>query len=544
VGVIAVLGLGLALPALAGCSSGPSKSAAPPTPAVGVVADSGFRPGPNGFTFVNYGDQLPDGFTTPTNLVPADVKTIFGSGVCADAAIGKCDLIPQAQAWMDQMNQEMADGHCFGFSVAADLVWANKIDTSAYGAPTINNLTVDNNTSLQSIIAEAWTYQTLDSVQTKKITGDPNKILNKLIQVLKPHPSETYTVTIWKSDGTGGHAVTPYEVVYKGDGQYQVMIYDNNWPDDTTRAISFDTTKDTWSYDAASNPSDPSELYQGDAKTQTISLYPSSPAFRTVQPCPFCGKVAKNGSTAGTTGAARTAAIYLSGSVTDHSHVLVTDQKGRHLGNLNGQLVNQIPGAHYVLIASGQDWKNKLEPILYVPANQAYTITLDGTPLTAPDTESIDMIGPYWHVAINSIPMNPGDKDTLTLDPNTTSLTYHTTRAKSPTIEASTSTTRAHYAFVIGGVSSQPGSTINLHVPHGGGSMIITNTGSTGASSVDLQMTRLTEQGVQVFSHNAIPLSGGDSAELQYGNWTSTSQGIPLVTTHNGQQSTQTLTNQ
>ena len=112
-----------------------------------------------------------------------------------------------------------------------------------------------------------------------------------------------------------------------------------------------------------------------------------------------------------------------------------------------------------MLLTSDQDWKNKLEPILYVPANVAYTITLDGTPLTAPDTESIGIIGPSWHIAINDIPMHPGDKDTLTVDPNATKLTYHTTRAQSPTIQAAVSDTRAHYAFVIAGVSSQPGST-------------------------------------------------------------------------------------
>ncbi|HWU37840.1 MAG TPA: hypothetical protein VN203_09300, partial [Candidatus Acidoferrum sp.] len=142
------------------------------------------------------------------------------------------------------------------------------------------------------------------------------------------------------------------------------------------------------------------------------------------------------------------------------------------------------------------------------------------------------------------IPMGPGDHDTLTVDPHTTTLTYRTTRAQSPTIQAAVSDTRASYAFVIGGVSSQPGSTINLHVPPEGGSLIISNAGSTGTSSVNLQMTRLTEQGVQVFSHRAILLAGGDTAELQFGNWTNTSQGIPLVTTHNGQQTTQTLTNQ
>jgi hypothetical protein len=140
--------------------------------------------------------------------------------------------------------------------------------------------------------------------------------------------------------------------------------------------------------------------------------------------------------------------------------------------------------------------------------------------------------------------MHPGDKDTLTVDPHTTTLTYQTTRAQTPTIQAAVSDTRASYAFVIGGASSQPGSTLNLHVPPEGGSLIISNTGSTGTSSLNLQMTRETEQGVQVFSHSAIPLAGGDTAELQFGNWNNTSLGIPLVTTHAGEQTTQTLTNQ
>src|SRR3974377_1163558 len=112
---------------------------------------------------------------------------------------------------MQQMNQAMADGHCFGFSVAADLVWGNKVNTSAYGAATINGLAIDNNTNLQATIAEGWTYQTLASVQAKRITGTPNHILDELEKLLTPHPSDTWTVTIWKSDGTGGHAVTPYQ---------------------------------------------------------------------------------------------------------------------------------------------------------------------------------------------------------------------------------------------------------------------------------------------------------------------------------------------
>src|SRR6516165_10513886 len=99
--------------ALSACGSSATPAPSPP-PAVGIVADSGFRPPVNGFTFQNYGNTLSDG-TIPTNLTPDDVRTLFGDVVCADAAAGKCDLIPEAKAWMDQMNQDMGDGHCFGF---------------------------------------------------------------------------------------------------------------------------------------------------------------------------------------------------------------------------------------------------------------------------------------------------------------------------------------------------------------------------------------------------------------------------------------------
>ena len=442
------------------------------------------------------------------------------------------------------MNKDMAGGHCFGFSVAADIVWQDQVNTTSFGAPTINGLTIDNNTSLQSTIAQGWAYQALASVQAKRIMGTPNKVLQELEKLLTPHPSDTYTIGIFKRDGTGGHAVTPYEVKNNGNGQYQVLVYDNNWPDQT-RAIAFDTNNNTWSYSAASNPKVPSSLYDGDAKTKSLMLFPTSPG-RGTQPCPFCGTVPSQGSTAGTTGAAGTEEIYLTGSVTNQSHVLVTNQAGLRLGYVNGRLVDEIPGAHDVLLTSDQDWKNKLEPIFYVPANGAYTITLEGTPPTVPatDTESIGIIGPSWDISINDIAMHPGEKDTLTVHPNASKLTYQTTSAESPTIQAAVSDTQAHYAFVISGESSQPGSTIDLSIPPEGGTLITTKVGSTGLSSVNLQMTRSTPQGEQQFVHDAIPLAGGDTAELQFGNWTNPGQGIPLVTSHNGQQSTQTLTDQ
>jgi hypothetical protein len=93
-------------------------------------------------------------------------------------------------------------------------------------------------------------------------------------------------------------------------------------------------------------------------------------------------------------------------------------------------------------------------------------------------------------------------------------------------------------------VSDQPGSTINLSLPAEGGSLTMDNVGSPGTSTLTIKMTRETEQGVQVFSHGAIPLVGGDTAQLQFGGWSRPDEGIPLVISQGGHQSTETLSDQ
>jgi hypothetical protein len=527
------VGVTLALLAVAACSgSSPSRP-------IGTLADAGFRPGPNGLPFENYGSVLANG-ATPIDMTAHDVQLMFGDAVCADAKLRKCDLIPEAQAWLDSTNQTMAGGHCYGFSVLAELLWQRKLNVNTLGAAATTGLDIDNNQSLQRLIAYDWALQLLDSVQSRRITGSPNTILDKLGKVLKPHPSETYTIAFWKRDGSGGHAVTPFAVENKGGGKVNVLIYDNNWPGQT-RAISFDTKANTWTYDAAINPNQPDELYEGDAKTKTMSLFPTSPGLGT-QPCPFCAKVPTHPSSS--KAGPNSEEIYLHGSDTNHANLIVTDDAGHRLGYVNGALVNEIRGARVDQLISNQDWKENLAPEFFVPADVRYTITVDGTALTNPDTETVGILGPSYDLSVKDIPMNPGDKDTLVTEPDATKLSYTASRPESPTLEVAVSDNQADYSFIVDGVSDRPGSTINLSLPAEGGSLTMTNVGSAPASSVNLKMTRYTQQGTQTFSHTAISLGGGDTAELQFGNWTNSNEGIPLVTTHNGQQSTRPLTNQ
>jgi hypothetical protein len=514
-------------------ASGPNLASLP----VGTVADDGFRPGANGFPFENYGGVLTDG-AVPINLTAADVEEMFGAAVCVDAKSRRCDLIPEAQAWLDSTNAAMDGGHCYGFSVLAGQLWLQQVRPTTYGAAATTSLRISDNTALQRQIAYDWTLQTLDSVQSKKLTGTPDQVLGDLIKVLKPHPSQTYTLTFWKPDFTGGHAVTPFEVQNEGGGHFKVLIYDNNWPGQT-RAIDFDTNADTWTYDAAINPGVADSVYEGNAESKTISLAPTSPGLGT-QPCPFCAKVP---TTASKDGKGNVEEISLQGGDTSHANVIITDDAGRRVGYVNGQPVDEIPGARIDQLAASADWTERVSPDFYVPADNTYTISVDGSALTAQDTESLDVTGPSYDVSVTHIVMNPGDKDTLVLHPDATQLSYSASDAQTPTIKLGVSDSQADYSFSLAGLADQPGNTLNIGLPAEGQTLKVQMAGQGRQSNVTFEMTRGTEQGVQAFRYNALPLLAGDVATFQFGSWAGADQSLPLTITHDSQPTTQALRN-
>lgn len=68
-----------------------------------IVADSGFRPVPNGFSFQNYGDE--EGYA---NLDATDMQRLFGPAVCTAGKGAKCVLTPLARLWMEEENLSLA----------------------------------------------------------------------------------------------------------------------------------------------------------------------------------------------------------------------------------------------------------------------------------------------------------------------------------------------------------------------------------------------------------------------------------------------------
>jgi hypothetical protein len=490
--------------------------AASPASDQDVIADLGFRPEADGFAFANYGKS------EFKNLTPAEMKRIYGDSVCAVKQNDQCTLTPPAEQWMTQMNESMDGGHCFGFSVAALSMYAGIVQPAAFGGATPISLTVENNEALQREIAYSFVFQRFDPVRRGAVMGTPNDVLDKLIKVLQAgsNATEVYTIGFFRADGSGGHAVTPFAVEDRGNDVYAVLIYDNNYPEQT-RSILFDRQANSWNYTTSTNPSEPTSEYQGNAQTKSLFLFPTTPGLKK-QACTFC----KGGGSSSTQGVMLAQAaveyneIYLDGDPTIHAHLLLTDETGKQVGYLpNGTFVQDIPGVEAERLFTDLS-SDTPEPTYYVPTTMPFTMTIDGTPLQELDYTDVTMIGPGYDLGVWDIGLEPGQQDTLVLSSDGTDLSYTTESSESPLILFGVELDGADYEFEIQGVDLPSGGTINVSLDTQEGWLLIDTSGTAEAGEYTLSMTRYDDDGEEGYTHEGIVLEPADVMYIYYGEWT------------------------
>ena len=521
----------------------PGSPTAAPDAGAAVNGDLGFRPDKDGLPFPNYGPDFP-------SLTANDVRAIFGDGACASTAGGNCLPTQEAQAWMDGMNKDMSGGHCYGFSVLALQLFRGDVKPTDLGAPSVNQLNVANNPALSSKVASDWVAQTFPSVQQAGVFGTPNDILDKLQAYFQAGAAskETYTLAIFKADGTGGHAITPFAAVDHGNGMVGVLVYDNNFPG-VPREMTFDRTANTYSYNASPNPQTEPAVYSG-----KIYLLPTTPG-QGQQPCFFCGKAGAPSSRLptgahlasarlGAATAATTAPYYeviLEGSPDAHAHLVFSDSAGHRTGIVGGSVLNEVPGVTAIDPALGFESNEQDEPIYDVTVGTKLTITLDGSGLSAPDDETIDIVGPGLDAEIRDIHVEPGQQDTLTLSADGTALAYKTAKSESPTLELAREETSADWAADLKVHGGANGSTLVATLTDA--ALGIGGAGDTGAG-YDLVITREDSAGEQMFKHSGIRLNSGDVATLDYTKFTKHGDSIAATIESNGQSQQQTLDDQ
>jgi hypothetical protein len=482
-----------------------SEAAAPD----GAVFDLGFRPAENGFSFSNYGDDL-----EVTNLTEAELRRMFGDQVCARLEGDQCTLTPPAQQWMEQLNGDMAGGHCEGMAALSLLMYTDQVSEADFGGAQASQLDI-NDPGLQREIAYWWATQAVDPTYASVIKGTPVEILQTVEKMQAT--GETYTLGIYKEDGSGGHAITPFGVQDKGDGLFAILVYDNNYPGET-RELLVDTRDNSWVYEASINPQVESELYTGNADTMTLDLTPTSARLGRQQ-CPFC-----EGSTALLAGGKLADAaqqfnqVFLDGE----GHLLITDDDGHRLGYVDGKLVNEIPGAQYSLYRMGEGL-NAPEPLYWLPAGLNVTITIDGSTLTEESVTDLVMIGSGFSIGVEGISLAPGQVDSAYFYPADEMISYETSADESPNIVLGVERpgSAADYSFEAQGTDMVGGGTLTLSLDSKAGDLLINTEKLNNPGSFDFYMTRITDDLEDEFSAEQIALQEGALVYINYAEWNS-----------------------
>lgn len=329
-----------------------------------LIADLGFRPETDGFAFQNYGNE-----NNPTNLTSAELIRIFGAErVCAGAVRedGTCKLTAPAAAFMKSENADMDGGHCEGMAVLSLVFFEEALSPSDFGAESTNKLRLRGNKLLQREIAYWFQLQVMDEVANARIVVTPSELIDGLIEAFET--GYLVTLAFFQPDGSGGHAVTPYAVRQLSETNFEVLIYDNNFPDEA-RAIEIDTAAETWRYNTAANPNDPPELYEGDAATGSLMVVPLEARYQESFTCSYCGDYIP----VERVGRMQPMRFSLNGE----ANLVITDTQGRSLRYVDGAFSNDIPEAQvrYVTNQRGRSVGSRRAPTVILP-NGEYRVQL------------------------------------------------------------------------------------------------------------------------------------------------------------------------
>jgi hypothetical protein len=246
-----------------------------------VLADSGFRPKPNGFGFANWGgDEYPY-----SDLTAIDAVALFGERVCARWEGETCVPSAATKAWLKEMNEMMKGGHCEGMAALSAAFHVKQEQPVDYGAKQAFELSPKDK-ELMSTISTYFATQAIEPVQS--ITAETRdwplqKIVDSIVATIaagRDYP----TLGIYGADG--GHAITPYMVTQLGDGLYRIYVYDNNYPG-AEKFVEVDTKKGVWVYaGAALNPREDPAPWEGGQGAMDLTLL--SARYEPLA-CPFCG---------------------------------------------------------------------------------------------------------------------------------------------------------------------------------------------------------------------------------------------------------------
>ncbi len=185
-----------------------------------------------------------------------------------------------------------------------------------------------------------------------------------------------------------------------------IEVYDNNHPGQP-RSIAIDWEKNTWEYQASSNPSEEASVYRGTEANQNALYFAPLKNRIGVQRCTFCGASEEEGVDA-------LNQIFSFGSV----EVAAVDTEGRATGVVDGQFVNTLPGASLSPNFSNDPWQDPMPPIIFVPSQatkKGQTLSFRVTGTGGNEPMHMTMFTAGKSIGLSGAPPAEGTSDRVTV---------------------------------------------------------------------------------------------------------------------------------
>lgn len=392
-----------------------------------VVADSGFRPNPNGFSFENWGgNEYPD-----SDLTADDAVTLFGDDVCARWDGDDCVPTPAAELWVERMNAAMKGGHCEGMAAMSAAFYTKAESLSDYGAKQTYALKPDDAELLRAI-SQYFVTQSLEPVQSEtSATKDYSlqEIVDGLIKTLSSK-EDAVTLGIYYPP-VGGHAITPYKVERRGTTEYRVYVYDNNYPG-VEKYVDIDVANDEWEYSgAALNPKEDAAPWSGGSGMMDFT--PLSLRMEDLE-CPFCGN---DGPPSGKRPAKAPQPPKKPVSDSDEFTIITPNRCSQIQATRKKDKKQLVKGAkaakNEIKGASMSPLRGSRGCVVHLPKDEEYEVELveDGMPNFSPTTELVVFVsGMVYDIA--NIALSQSGPQTITFDDDT--FTFESEGSQSPRI--------------------------------------------------------------------------------------------------------------
>lgn len=470
--------------------------------------DVGLRPYPHGYSFSNGDGWWSIGALT--DFTQADMIRMFGaSAVCVSGNGDFCITRPTAQIWRDLATTYWLLGHCEGMAATSIRFYMGADDVSDLksGAEYPYELSI---WDARRHIAYYFYKQFSDPVNRageSSFSLSTMDVTKAVARNLLKFPTEMVTIWMQSIQLFGdwlGHSVTPYAIEQVESGVFRILVYDNNYPGDTSNYIQIAQSSNAWEYYHQGKM-----IYNGGPSSGRKLGYVHQSAYAAPSICPWCGG-------GGVVSQAETDAGISQVWYQGGGHLLITNSEGKRLGYADGAFVNEIEGAFPQPVMLGEEIS--AEPIYNLPITDTYSIVVDGSVLTQTTGAGLTQFGPGFSAGLENLLLEPGQTGNLQISPDGTSLAYSSDEGDSADLVLNQENEDVSRVIRWQGVDLSASESVTLTMDAGTGQVAFQN--HAGAAGVyDLVWLNLTLDQTQLFRHTEIPIFPGDIQYLETLGW-------------------------